>query len=40
MDRLLDGNVCLLSWEHLILFLENDIKETKTFSLDINMEYQ
>ena len=30
----LDGNVCLFSWEHLVLFLENDIKETKNFSLD------
>ena len=30
----LDGNVCLLSWEHLVLFLENNVKETKNFSLD------
>ena len=29
----LDGNVCLLSWEHLVLFLENNIKETKRLSL-------
>ena len=29
----LDGKVCLLSWEHLVLFLENDVKETKKLSL-------
>ncbi len=29
----LNGNVCLLSWEHLSLLLENRIKETKDFSL-------
>ncbi len=27
------GNVCLLSWEHLAYFLENDIKETITLNL-------
>lgn len=29
----LDGNVCLFSWEHFVLFLENDIKESKNMSL-------
>ena len=29
----LDNNVCLLSWEHLLLFLEKGLKETKTLNL-------
>ncbi len=29
----LDGNVCLLSWEHLSFFLENNIIETKNINL-------
>ncbi len=29
----LDGNICLLSWEHLVFFLENKIKETENYSL-------
>lgn len=29
----LDNNVCLLSWEHLLLLLEKDLKETKTLNL-------
>ena len=29
----LNGNICLFSWEHLVLFLENNIKETAWFSL-------
>lgn len=29
----LDGNVCLLSWEHLALFLEENICESKTVNL-------
>lgn len=29
----LDGNVCLLSWEHLALFLDSNICESKTVNL-------
>lgn len=29
----LDGNVCLLSWEHLSFLLKNGIKESKTINL-------
>lgn len=29
----LDNNVCLLSWEHLLLLLENNIVETKQLNL-------
>lgn len=29
----LDNNVCLLSWEHLLLFLDKGLKESKTLSL-------
>ena len=29
----LDGNICLLSFEHLVFLLEHDIKETKQLSL-------
>lgn len=30
----LDGNVCLLGWEHLVILLANRIEETETVSLD------
>lgn len=29
----LDGNVCLLSWEHLVFFLEHNVLESKKLSL-------
>ncbi|MGF6990411.1 hypothetical protein M2150_001672 [Lachnospiraceae bacterium PM6-15] len=30
----LDKGVCLLSWEHISILLENNIRETETFSLE------
>ncbi len=30
----LDNKVCLLSWEHILFFLNNNIKETDNFSLE------
>lgn len=29
----LNGNVCLFSWEHLVLFLENNVEESKKVNL-------
>lgn len=29
----LDTNVCIMSWEHILVLLENNIRETKDFSL-------
>lgn len=33
-SKALENNVCLLSWEHISILLENDVKETETFSLE------
>lgn len=33
-SKALDNNVCLLSWEHISILLENDIEETVDFSLE------
>ncbi|MCU6726661.1 Type-2 restriction enzyme HindIII [uncultured Clostridium sp.] len=33
-SKALDNNVCLLSWEHISILLEKNIKETSTISLE------
>lgn len=33
-SKALENNVCLLSWEHISIMLENDVKETATLSLE------
>lgn len=33
-SKALDSNVCLISWEHISIMLDNNIKETSTLSLE------
>lgn len=33
-SKALENNVCLLSWEHISIMLENNVKETKCLSLE------
>ncbi len=33
-SKALENNVCLLSWEHISIMIENNIKETSTLSLE------
>lgn len=33
-SKALDNNVCLLSWEHISIMIESNVKETRTLSLE------